>query len=89
MKLFWKKTIVFSVIIVLAIPLLFLIAENYQKATTKFKSGALLEKFNLSRVKQKIENVDFEQLKESREELEQRLRALQEMTEQATTSINQ
>lgn len=70
MDVFWKKVVVYSVLVVLAVPLIFFMAKNLEHKRSKFSEAGFLEKLNLSEVKQEMKEVNLEEIKESGEELE-------------------
>lgn len=58
----WKKAIVAVIIIVLAVPLLIFIGNNFQKRARKFQEKGLFEELKVPELQQEIEG-SFEGLK--------------------------
>jgi hypothetical protein len=86
LDIFWKKFIVFVVIVAVAVPLGFLVGKNFQKRTKEFKKEEFLEKLGFPEIKEEIEKTPFEELKETGKKLEEEFKKLEEMAEQMTTS---
>ena len=86
LDVFWRKVLVFLVIIGVGIPLSFFTVKNFQKRVKEFDKEKFLENVNLSEIKQGMENLPFEELEETKQKLEKELEKLGEMAEQMTTS---
>lgn len=97
LNVFGKKVFVFGVLFVLAIPLLFLIANNFQKRMAKLENKQFLEGINP--VREKFSNSNGVNLpninKESGttsgqtpKEIEEVLKILEEISKEATTSTS-
>lgn len=86
LNVFWKKVIIFSVIIGLGIPLVFLIGKNFQKRTKEFKKEEFLEKLNFKEFKEEMETGRGDELKEKMTELKELMGELEGMAQEVSTS---
>lgn len=68
--IFWKKIIVFAVIIALGIPLVFFVGKSFQKRVKEFNKEEFLEGINFPEIKEGIDNIPFAELEQIKEELE-------------------
>ena len=86
LNVFWKKVIIFSVIIGLGTPLVFLIGKNFQKRTKEFNKEEFLEKLNFPEIKEEMETGRGDELKEKMAELEELMGELERMAKEVSTS---
>lgn len=86
LNVFWKKVIIFSVIIGLGIPLVFLIGKNFQRRTREFKKEEFLEKLSFKEIKEEMETGRGDELKEKMSELKELIGELEKMAQEVSTS---
>ncbi len=86
LNVFWKKVIIFLVIIGLGIPLVFLIGKNFQKRTKEFNKEELLEKLSFPELEGEMEGEQGDELKEKITELKELMEELGRMTQEVSTS---
>ncbi len=86
LDIFWKKIIVFTVIIALGIPLVFFVGKSFQKRVKEFDKEEFLEGINFPEIKEEIDNLPLAELRQTKEELEAELRKLEELEKQFSTS---
>lgn len=86
LDVFWKKVIVAGIVILLGIPLGFLISKNFQNRVQDFEKEEFLRELNLSEIKGGVKKMPLEEIKETKKELEEELKKIEEMTEQVSTS---
>lgn len=67
-NVFWKRLIVFAVLFVLAVPLLILIGNSFQKRVTKFDQEGFFEELNLPEFTEEIGG-SFEELRQELEKV--------------------
>ncbi len=86
LNIFWKKIIIFAVIITLGVLLVFFVGKNFQKRVKEFDKEEFLEGINFSEIKEEINNIPLSELKQTKEEIEEGIRKLEELEEQLSTS---
>jgi len=86
LNVFWKKVIIFLVIIGLGIPLVFLIGKNFQKRTKEFNKEELLENLRFPELEEEMESERGDELKEKITELKELMEELERMTQEVSTS---
>lgn len=86
LNVFWKKVIIFLVIIGLGVPLVFLIGKNFQKRIKEFNKEELLEKLSFPELEEEMEGEPGDELKDKITELKELMEELERMTQQVSTS---
>jgi len=86
LNVFWKKVVIFLVIISLGVPLVFLIGKNFQKRTKEFNKEELLEKLSFPELEGEMESERGDELKEKITELKELMGELERMTREVSTS---
>lgn len=74
MNVFYKKVILFGIIVILAIPLSFFIIKNLQKNLEGNKNKEFFQKF------------EFQEIKEKKKEIQTELEKIEGMIKETTTS---
>lgn len=69
LNIFWRKAIVFAVVISLGIPFCFLIGRNFQKRLREFDKEKFLEELKFPAVKEEIESIPLDEVKEKMGEI--------------------
>lgn len=86
LSIFWRKVVVFGILMILAIPIGFLIGKSFQEKTEQFKKEEFVEDLNLPGIKEEMKKLPLEEIGETKERLEEELRRIEEMVEQNITS---
>jgi len=69
LDIFYKKLIVFSIIIALGFFLSVLIGKNFQKRVQEFNKERLLEQLNIQKLKEGVEKLNTDEIKEQFQEI--------------------
>lgn len=83
LNIFWRKFILFGIIILLGVTLSFLFVKSFKNSLGKFEKEKFFEELNIQSLKEEMEK--------SQRRLEEQLKELEEMAEQiptTTTSTN-
>lgn len=86
LNVFWKKVIIFLVIIGLGTPLVFLIGKNFQERTKEFNKKEFLEKLSFKELKEEMETGRTDEIKEKIAELKELMEELERMAQEVSTS---
>lgn len=86
LNVFWKKVIVFLVIIGVGTPLVFLVGKDFQERIKAFNKREFLEKLSFKEVKKEMENDWGKGIKEKMAELKEMIEELGRVSQQAPTS---
>ncbi|MDI6883111.1 MAG: hypothetical protein QMC93_01380 [Patescibacteria group bacterium] len=76
-----KKIFIFAIIFILALPLIFFVAKNFQQKLKEFKKEEFLKELNLPKVKEEVKNIPLKEIEETKQKLEELMITL-------TTSTN-
>ncbi|MCD6500878.1 hypothetical protein J7K42_02635 [bacterium] len=86
LDIFWKKALVFLVILGVGVPLSFFCVKNFQKRIKELDKEKFLKDMGLSEIKQVTKTPALEELKKSKQELEKEFERLGKMIEEIPTS---
>jgi len=87
LNIFWKKAIIFAVVISLGIPFCFLIGRNFQKRLKEFDKEKFLEGLNFPAVKEEIKSTPLEEVKERIGEINAMLKEAEQAATTSTSTI--
>ena len=77
LDIFWRKFIVFAVLLGMGVPLLVLAGFNFKEKLVEMKKGDFSENFNISELKERMSNIPSEEIKETAGDLEKELNKLE------------
>ncbi|GAI04071.1 unnamed protein product, partial [marine sediment metagenome] len=89
LNIFWKKAIVFAIVISLGIPFCFLIGRNFQKRLKEFDKEKFLEGLKFPAVKEEMKSMPLDEVKERMGEINAMLEETEQMAPTTTSTNNQ
>lgn len=87
LDIFWRKVILFTVLFVLAFPMVVLVARRVVVRARDFNSQALFQQFEAEEIEEGL-GQSFLQIQEAQEELQEQMRILQEMSTTSTSTFD-